>query len=117
MGGVAGTLLGLIGGYVGGAVDSLISRFWGVIFSFPGLLFFLVIMSALGAGIGTAIFALTIGEIPLFGRLMRERVLSQRARPYVEAAYSMGAGPWHIFIHHILPNALTPVLFHSALAL
>jgi peptide/nickel transport system permease protein len=104
-------------GYTGGILDSVISRIWDVIFSFPGLLFFLVIMSTLGAGVGTAIIALTIGEIPLFGRLMRERVLSQRNRPYVEAAYSMGAGSWHIMFHHILPNSLTPVLVQAALAI
>jgi peptide/nickel transport system permease protein len=117
IGGVIGCLLGLLVGYTGGILDSIVSRVWDVIFSFPGLLFFLVIMSTLGAGVGTAIIALTIGEIPLFGRLMRERVLSQHNRPYVEAAYSMGAGSWHIMFHHILPNSLTPVLVQAALAI
>jgi peptide/nickel transport system permease protein len=102
---------------MGGFIDSLVSRIWDVIFSFPGLLFFLVVMSTLGAGVGTAIMALTIGFIPLFGRLMRERVMAQRDRPYVEAARSMGAGSWHIMFHHVLPNSLTPVLVQGALAI
>jgi peptide/nickel transport system permease protein len=117
MGSVIGTLLGLIVGYVGGIWDSLVSRIWDVIFSFPGLLFFLVIMSALGAGVQMAIIALTIGEIPVFGRLMRERVLGQQNRPYVEAARAMGARPWYIMLHHILPNSLTPVLVQGALSI
>jgi peptide/nickel transport system permease protein len=117
IGGLMGCLLGLIVGYSGGLADSVVSRLWDVIFSFPGLLFFLVIMSTLGAGVGTSIIALTIGQIPVFGRLMRERVLSQRNRPYVEAAYSMGAGSWHIMLRHILPNSLTPVLVQAALAI
>jgi peptide/nickel transport system permease protein len=117
MGSVAGSLLGLVVGYTGGLLDSIVSRIWDVIFSFPGLLFFLVIMSALGAGIQMAIIALTIGEIPVFGRLMRERVLAQQNKPYVEAARSMGARSWYIMFHHILPNSLTPVLVQGALSI
>jgi peptide/nickel transport system permease protein len=117
MGSIAGSLLGLVVGYTGGLLDSIVSRIWDVIFSFPGLLFFLVVMSALGAGIQMAIIALTIGEIPVFGRLMRERVLAQQNKPYVEAARSMGARSWHIMFHHILPNSLTPVLVQGALSI
>ena len=115
--GVIGAFLGLIVGYYGGALDSIVSRIWDVIFSFPGLLFFLVIMSTLGPGVEMAIIALTIGGIPTFGRLMRERVLAQRNRPFVEAARSMGAGDWHIMLVHILPNSLTPILVQGALAI
>ena len=117
MGSIAGSLLGLVVGYSGGLLDSIVSRIWDVIFSFPGLLFFLVVMSALGAGIQMAIIALTIGEIPVFGRLMRERVLAQQNKPYVEAARSMGARSWHIMFHPILPNSLTPVLVQGALSI
>jgi peptide/nickel transport system permease protein len=115
--GVLGSLLGLLVGYYGGVFDSIVSRFWDVIFSFPGLLFFLVIMSTLGAGVEMAIIALTIGSIPTFGRLMRERVLAQRSRAYVEAARMMGASDWHIMFVHILPNSLTSVMVEAALAI
>ncbi len=64
-----------------------------------------------------AIIALTIGEIPVFGRLMRERVLAQQNKPYVEAARSMGARHWYIMLNHILPNSLTPVLVQGALSI
>jgi peptide/nickel transport system permease protein len=117
IGSVAGSLLGLVVGYSGGLLDSVVSRIWDVIFSFPGLLFFLVVMSTLGAGIQMAIIALTIGEIPVFGRLMRERVLSQQNKPYVEAARAMGGRSWYIMLHHILPNSLTPVLVQGALSI
>jgi peptide/nickel transport system permease protein len=114
---VLGSLLGLMVGYYGGLLDSIVSRFWDVIFSFPGLLFFLVLMSTLGAGVEMAIIALTIGSIPGFGRLMRERVLAQRNRPFVEAARCMGASDRYIMLVHILPNSLTPVLVQAALAI
>jgi len=117
MGSIAGCFLGLVVGYMGGIIDSIVSRVWDVIFSFPGLLFFLVIMSTLGAGVQMAIIALTIGEIPVFGRLMRERVLAQQNKPYVEAARSMGARSGYIMLHHILPNSLTPVLVQGALSI
>jgi peptide/nickel transport system permease protein len=112
-----GSALGLLVGYYGGWLDSIVSRIWDVIFSFPGLLFFLVIMSTLGAGVEMAIIALTIGGIPGFGRLMRERVLAQRNRPFVEAARCMGASDRYIMFVHILPNSLTPVLVQAALAI
>jgi peptide/nickel transport system permease protein len=114
---VIGSLLGLIVGYWGGLVDSLVSRLFDVIFSFPGILLFLVIMGTLGPGIQMAIIAMTVGSIPVFGRLMRERVLAQRGRQYVEAAQSIGAGPWHIMFRHVLPNSLTTVLVQAALAM
>ncbi len=117
VGGLLGTLLGLIVGYTGGFLDSLVSRIWDVIFSFPGILFFLVIMSTLGPGVEMAMIALTVGFVPLFGRLMRERVIAQRNRPYVEAARMMGANDWHLMLVHILPNSLTPVLVQAALAI
>ncbi len=115
--GVLGSALGLLVGYYGGLLDSVISRIFDVIFSFPGLLFFLVIMSTLGAGVEMAIIALTIGSIPTFGRLMRERVLAQRERPYVDAARMMGASDRYIMLVHILPNSLTPVMVEAALAI
>ncbi len=114
---VIGSLLGLLAGYLGGAFDSIISRIWDVIFSFPGILFLLVIMSTLGAGVEMAIIALTISSIPVFGRLMRERVIAQRGRQYVEAARCLGANSWYIMMRHVLPNSLTSVLVEAALAI
>ncbi len=116
-GSIAGSLLGMAAGYLGGTTDSLISRVWDVIFSFPGLILLLVIMSTLGAGVGTAILALTVGSVPVFGRLMRERVLAQRSRQYVEAARCLGASSWYIMTRHVLPNSLTSVLVEGALAI
>jgi peptide/nickel transport system permease protein len=85
--------------------------------SLPGLLLYLVIMATLGAGVGQAIVAMSIGFVPGFGRLMRERVLAQRHREYVDAARVTGVGEWRIMFRHVLPNALTPVLVQAALAI
>jgi peptide/nickel transport system permease protein len=112
-----GTLLGVLTGYMGGVVDTVISRVWDVIFSFPGILLFLLIMGILGPGIWMSVIAITIGSIPGYGRLVRERVLSQRTRPYVEAARVIGARPSRIMFRHVLPNSLTPLLVSAALSI
>jgi peptide/nickel transport system permease protein len=115
--GVIGTVLGVIVGYLGGPVDSLVNRIWDVLFSFPGLILLLVIIGTLGTGIPALIIAITIGAIPGFGRLARERVLSQRGRDYVEAARALGSSHWRIMFGHVLPNSLSPVLVALALAI
>jgi peptide/nickel transport system permease protein len=60
---------------------------------------------------------MVIGGIPGYGRLLRERVLSQRQNEYVMAATTIGASPWRIMLRHILPNCLTPILVAAALAI
>lgn len=114
---VIGSALGVLTGYLGGTFDSIVNRIWDVIFSFPGILLFLVIMGTLGPGVKMIIIAITIGSIPGYGRLVRERVLSQKSRPYVEAARVVGCSPMRIMFKHILPNSLTPVLVSAALAI
>jgi peptide/nickel transport system permease protein len=111
-----GVVLGTMVGFVGGFLDTVVSRIWDVMLSFPGILLFIVIMGTLGAGVTMAIIALTIGSIPAAGRLMRERVLAQRQQVYVEAAQVLGASTWRVMFRHVLPNSLTSVLIHAALA-
>ncbi len=113
---VIGVVLGTLVGFRGGFLDSVISRTWDVMLSFPGILLFIVIMGTLGAGVGMAVIALTIGSIPAAGRLMRERVLAQRQQVYVEAAKVIGASQARIMFRHVLPNSLTSILIQAALA-
>lgn len=113
---VIGVVLGTLVGFRGGFLDTAISRTWDVMLSFPGILLFIVIMGTLGAGVGMAVIALTIGSIPAAGRLMRERVLAQRQHVYVEAAKVIGASQTRIMFRHVLPNSLTSILIQAALA-
>ena len=112
-----GAVLGVAAGYLGGVADTLISRSWDVLSTLPGLILFMVMVAALGPGIPMLIIAMSIGGIPWYGRLMRERVLSQRSKEYVEAAKAIGASQWRIMFRHVLPNCLTPVLVAAALAI
>jgi peptide/nickel transport system permease protein len=111
-----GSLLGVVAGYAGGILDTILGRIWDVLLSFPDILLFIVIAGTLGASIESTVIALTVGLVPSFSRLMRERVLTQRRRDYVEAARAVGVGSWRIMFKHVLPNSLTPVLVQAALA-
>jgi peptide/nickel transport system permease protein len=116
LGGITGVVLGIIAGYAGGTVDTVLGRIWDVLLSFPDILLFIAIAGTLGASVQTTVIALTIGLVPGFSRLTRERVLTQRRRDYVEAARAVGLGPWRIMFRHVLPNSMTPVLVQAALA-
>jgi peptide/nickel transport system permease protein len=116
IGGLTGVVLGVVAGYVGGVPDAILGRLWDVLLSFPDLLLFIVIAGTLGASIQNTIVALSIGLVPGISRLMRERVLAQRSRDYVDAARAVGVGQWRIMFRHVLPNSMTPILVSVALA-
>jgi peptide/nickel transport system permease protein len=108
-----GILLGLISGYYGGKVDSLIMRCLDVVFAFPLFLLALVIVAVLGPSLKNLI--LTIGFIyaATFARVVRASVLSLREKEFVESARSMGAGNASILFHFIFPNILSPVIVQA----
>src|SRR6266542_1684360 len=113
---VCGLLLfgGLLAGYYGGWLDSLISRLLEVVLAFPGLLFAIAIVAILGPGLDNLIVALGLFGWPGYARLVRGSVLSTRERDYVEAARAVGARARRIMARHILPNVVAPVIILSA---
>ena len=114
---VAGTLLGSISGYVGGAMDFVLSRLNDVMMAFPMLLFSLIIGIALGSSIKTMFFSIGIPCIPMFFRIARATTMSIRERSYVKAAHSMGCSRLRVIFSHVIPNVLPHVLviFSSAM--
>jgi peptide/nickel transport system permease protein len=110
-----GMLLGTIAGYFGGGIDNVICRFWDTLSAFPGLVLYLVMAAAVGPGIPMLVVVMTVGGLPLEGRLIRERVIYQRTSQFVEAALGLGATPVRVMFRHVLPNCLTPVLVAGAL--
>ncbi|HEX9268939.1 MAG TPA: ABC transporter permease [Candidatus Limnocylindria bacterium] len=109
-----GVVLGLVSGYYGGWLDSLISRLLEVVLAFPGLLFAIAIVAILGPGLDNLIVALGLFGWPGYARLVRGSVLSTRERDYVEAARAVGARARRIMARHILPNVVAPVIILSA---
>jgi peptide/nickel transport system permease protein len=104
LGGVVGTLLGLIAGYSGRWVENLVMRAVDVLMAFPSLLLGLAVLAVLGAGLEKMIVAIGIVLAPPFARVVHGATLSLKAREFVEAARCLGAGRSRIVGRHILPN-------------
>jgi len=107
---VAGTILGLLAGYYGKWIDSLISRIFDIMLAFPSILLAIAIVAILGASLQNALLAIAIINIPTFGRLVRSRVLSLKEEEFVMAARAIGMKDSRILMQHILPNSLAPII-------
>lgn len=111
-----GIVIGLVAGYMRGAVDTLIMRVMDIILSFPSLLLALVLVAILGPGLTNAMIAIAIVLQPHFVRLTRAAVLSERNRDYVVAARVAGAGHLRLMFKTILPNCLAPLIVQATLS-
>lgn len=106
---VGGTV-GLVAGYVGGRVDNILMRFTDVMFSFPDLLFVLVIASVVGPGYWNIFIAIGAVNWVFLARLVRGEVLVIKELDYIAAARVVGSGPRKVLLRHVLPNTLGPVI-------
>ena len=105
-----GTIIGLVAGYMGGRIDSIIMRVTDVFLAFPRIILALAVAAALGRGIESVMIALGITWWPLYARLIRGQTLSVREEQYIEGAKLSGAGSLRIMFKHILPNCVAPLL-------
>jgi peptide/nickel transport system permease protein len=108
-----GSALGLVAGYAGGKVNTIIMRTVDVFYAFPSVLLAIAISGALGAGIVNSIVSLTIVFVPQITRVAESVTTSVRNRDYVEAARASGAGPLTIMRVHILGNVLGPIFVYA----
>ncbi len=131
---VIGVTLGLVSGYIGGKVDTLIMRIGEVFLAFPGLLLVILLAATLKPRVldwvrsfedatgfdglvqwGVADYLVIFGALAAFSwvgvaRLVRGQVITLKATAFVEATQVMGASTWRVMFHHLLPNALPPVI-------
>ena len=105
-----GMALGLLSGYFGGIVDTLIMRFIDALMAIPGLMLALAIGAALGGGLGNVMISLGISLIPTYARLMRGQVLTVKQADYVIAGEVIGSSDLRIMLMHIFPNCLSPLI-------
>ncbi|MGD8967846.1 MAG: ABC transporter permease [Anaerolineae bacterium] len=110
LGGALGTLMGLIGGYLGGTVENLLMRAVDVLMAFPSLIMGLMVLAVLGAGLGKMILAIGIVLAPTFARVGHSATLAIKENEYVEVAKSLGASPFRIIRTHVLPNVLGEIV-------
>lgn len=114
---VIGCLLGIIAGYYGKWVDTIISRFFDILLAFPSILLAIAIVAVLGPSLRNALIAIAIINIPNFGRLIRSRVLSVKQEEYIMAAKAVGMKNSRILFHHVMPNSIAPIIVQGTLAI
>lgn len=109
------TVLGLIAGYAGGWVDTLIMRWVDFMFGLPSTLITIVVVGVVGGGYWTAVVVLLILFVAPDTRIVRSAVIEQRPRPYIDAARTLGVSKTRILFFHILPNILPIILAYVAI--
>lgn len=115
-GAIIGTFLGLVSGYFGGTLDSIIMRFMDGLFAFPFILLAITLMTVLGQGLFNVILAVGIANIPGFARVVRGQVLSVKQEEFIEVTRSIGAKNGRIIFQHILPNSLAPLIVYGTMS-
>jgi ABC-type dipeptide/oligopeptide/nickel transport system permease subunit len=105
-----GVPIGLLSGFVGGRVDVLLTRVVDVMYAFPRLLFVILVMSMLGAGLANIFIAIGLTGWVGIARQTRAQVLSLKQKEFVEAARALGIGGHRLLLRHVLPNALSPIV-------
>lgn len=112
---VFGSTVGLLSGYFGGIVDSVLMRLVDFQLSFPFILLALLLLAIFGPGFSTLVVALSVAFWVNFARLVRGETLRLRQAEFVQAARSIGVGHAAIMIKHILPNALPSIIVLATL--
>src|SRR5947209_15009608 len=105
-----GVPIGALSGYLGGRVDMALTRFVDVMYAFPRLLFVILLMSMLGAGLTNIFIAIGLTGWVGIARQTRAQVLAIKQMEFVDGARALGAGFRRLLVRHILPNALTPIV-------
>lgn len=111
----AGTAMGLLAGYAGGFVDSVLARAWDVMFAFPPLLLAISIVAAFGAGFWTAVLAIALTYVALIARVVRGVVLVEREKAYVDASRLQGFTSARTAVRHVLPNVAPTIIAQATL--
>jgi peptide/nickel transport system permease protein len=123
--GVVSTSLGLVGGFIlgalagafGGWVDTLLMRLVDIMLSIPSLLLAVSVAAVVGRRPSAIMVAIAVAQIPIFARLLRGSMLSQRNADYVLASVSLGLKRRTVVMSHVLPNSLGPVIVQATLTL
>lgn len=110
-----GVIIGVLSGYFGGWVDTILMRIVDLILAFPLLVLALAITGIIGVGMISVLIGIVSVWWASYARIVRSLVLSVRERPFIEAARAIGVSPFKIITRHILPNVITPVIVLATL--
>ena len=107
---IGGALIGVISGYFGGVIDSVIQRTGEAGAAFPGLILYLTLIAAIGRGVDTIVIGIAISAVIGGSRVLRSMTLVLKASPFVEAARAAGATEVRILVTHIIPNVMPIII-------
>ena len=110
-----GVPLGLVAGYKGGILDSIIMRIMDAFMSFPSIMLAMLLMTIFDASTMTLILTIAIVSFPAYGRIVRGSVLSIKERDYIEAARAFGAKPGYLMFRAVLPNCMSGIIVQFSL--
>jgi peptide/nickel transport system permease protein len=112
---LVGVPIGLLAGYFGGLLDTVVSRIVDVLLAFPYVLLAIAIVAALGPGLFNAMLAVGIAGVPYYVRIVRASALALRDQEFIQASRALGAGHGRILFRHVLPNALSSLIVAATL--
>jgi peptide/nickel transport system permease protein len=114
---VVGVALGLVGGYLGGWWDELVSFAGNVFLSFPVMVLYILVLNLLGQSGFNIIIAVTCSSAPVIMRIVRGLALDAKTRDYIQAAQTRGEHPLRIMLVELLPNVRGPIIVDACLRL
>jgi peptide/nickel transport system permease protein len=112
-----GVPIGLLAGYAGGWVDTVISRFTDAMLACPFLILAIALAAFLGPSLTNAMIAIGVSATPVFIRLTRAQVMHVKTEDYIQAARAIGNSPVRIALRHVLPNIVPPLIVQATLAI
>ena len=117
---VIGTIVGLISGYWGGKLDTILMGLMDVMLAFPTIILAIAISAVLEQRVSDVVklfFAIGIVAIPIYARIARSSVLAVKEQEFVEAARAVGNGSFRLLFKHVLPNILAPLIVQATLGI
>lgn len=110
-----GAVIGAVAGYYGGKIDNLLMRFMDVFLAIPSMLLAVCIVAALGGGLMNLLIASGVSQIARFARIVRSSIITMKGEQFIEAAKACGTSDSRIIMHHIIPNAIGPIIVQATL--
>lgn len=110
-----GVPVGIVSGYLGGSLASVMMRITDMFLAFPPLLLAIALAAVLGRGLENAVVSLAVSWWPWYARLAYVQTTRVKNYPFIDAAKVVGVGQFSIMFKHVLPNTLTPVMVQAAL--
>lgn len=107
---VVGILYGGISGYFGGKVDNIMMRIVEILYAIPMMIYVILFMVVMGAGLKSIIIALTVSYWVVMARIVRGQIMSLKEQEFVLAAKTLGASSMRIILRHLIPNCLGPII-------